>query len=630
MLKNNYTQEEFDILSDTIKNDPAYFENHDVNETNEQGDNLLFYAYKHNDTVLAKELLEQGVDVNKLNFQNEHFLHIASSEEMTEFILSSYKLDKEKVFCSIIKDSRSDIYFNKNYFISFLNSFSSQIKNAEEGFLSDMFVNIYKNENFRSEEIIMLWEEFIKDNYIEYSFSDALLYRLANYESNMPTYIKNKTLIKLSDTDFEPTKAIIKEFFLDLKTVLKTKDDELVKNFISEKYEIIFKTSAPIFKKYHEDSSKGLDRVDINESNEIDYLFSSVYAIIKIHYSEIINGKVEYLNNYELYDGVACYSNRPSYPQDVSIIEDIVEKYGLAGIRLDKTINITSAAYLLEQQLNKVSETFGIKDIGHHKLLVQLISQNRLQIFKEHDTFGAFSNKCNSISISIPDIYTYNKNFLDIEVEKNLVSTFVHEYTHYLQHVSAVKRHHVFDKRMKKSWQEVKEQVYSIEYTSTQCISLITEKFVNEIEEKTPEIKNKIIKHLHLYFVNNQEKHIDNILNMHEFFKYNESYYKKLCKTVKKSYTEQFNNVPFYATLWKNLGDGKYFRNNFELHARFVEEFLLDTSINHMVEVMYYKPNNDAKQNIKNSLIKFNAMLIAHNEDFLNKKEKTSLSKNKI
>lgn len=639
----------FDEISDEIiekyyqqiLNDTSYFEKNNINELNHNGSSLLFYAVIWKNVPFIKLLLNKGCDVNIINRYGDSSLTLAD-KEVFEIIINNENLNKEKILPSLITSRWSSCY-QKNNFSLFLEVFEQEIIKLSH----DQLQHINRAVVTIKEPLIEQWNTFCQNHNINNNITNVFRHHMLKYSNrnlsvfnnNCSNSIDKQQAIDAYKNLYNEIKKKFNQFVFDLTEITKKKNQQKTDDFLLSSS---IKREIAQFLKLNERGESAISNHDI-ECGLYKEEMSELYNLTKL----LISGKSDSQGN-PRYLSSDNYLNLLSNDWekinlenniDIKPIQDMLTKYNLKGLVFDKNINIDTLIYVLNVVFSIIEDVLKIKSskIGQGELFIDCsISKTN------ENALGIFSFEKKSLWINTNQIYL-SDHIKDISQPElnNFISTFIHEYTHFLQFINENPQR-IFENHLEKEWKSILKTINYKKY-SKEDIDNIFINFAKEIMLKEEIlIENDKIDNLKLqindYFENHTISSLKKIKSIiiKDTTKENELFidFKKMLDLFKEVTK---NPEAFQEEIWKNyrkVFDGeynseiRYWSDPIEIHARLNQEVFVNESGN-MLDVGHFlsvDEKNDLIQLLKPKLEKFNQLLIAHREDYINK---LSESKNK-
>jgi hypothetical protein len=620
-----------------ILNEPLYFEKNNINELNHNGSSLLFYPVIWKNVPFIQLLINKGCDINIVN-KNGYSSLTWADKEIFEIIGKNKDLNKEKILPSLITSINSSC-FKENIFSLFLEIFEQEIIKLP----AEQIQHINRAIFTQKEPLMNKWNKFCKSHNISSSIINVFNQHMLKFSNKLQVYVPNNNLSNSIDKQqaideykslYNGVKNKFDQFVVDLTEATKHNNQQFTDNFLLSS---TIKKDMAQFLKPNEVWNSAISNQDI----ECGLYKKEIFELYELTKS-LISGKSnkEGIPHYLLSDKYIKLLNNDwekihlEKIIDISPIQEVLIKYNLKCLVFDKKHNIDTLNHILNIGFLKISHVLKIEPlkIGQGELYIDCA------IYETNENvLGSFFSEKNALWLNTNKI-GLNAHIKDISQTKlnDLTSTFVHEYTHFLQYLNEPNPKIIFENNLKDDWGNIVNTINYKKYSKDDIhdifITLVKKIMINE----EVAIDNDKIDNLKLqfneYFENNNSSSLKKIKSIiiKDTTKENEEfvYFKKMIELFKISYKKP---EAFQEELWRNYDkvfNGKYdihkttyWSNPIEIHARLNQEIFLKDSSS-MLDVGHFlssEEKNDLIQLLKPKLEKFNQLLISHKEYCTNK-----------
>lgn len=618
-------------------NEPLYFQKNDINQLNHNGSSLLFYPIVWKNVPIVNFLINNGCDINIVN-NNGHSGLTWADKEIFEILTSNKNLNKEKILPSLINCIDS-CCFNEDIFPLFLSIFEEEIKKLP----SQEIQHINRAAFTIKQPIIEQWFAFCKSHNISSSIMDVFTNHMLNISNKLPIYLQNSNFKNPPDKQeaidiyknlYTEIKSKFNKFIIDLSKITEHNNQQLTSDFLLSSS---IKKDMAKFLKPNEVWHNAISNHDI-ECALYKQEVCELYEITKL----IIAGKCNKngIPNYLLSDTyIKLLDNdweKIHFKGNINFVplQELLTKYSIKSLVSEKNHNIPTLKFFLDQGFSKIADILKIapKKIGQEKLSVDCCIAP-----ENEDIMGLFRIGKEALWVNSTQMQLQN-HIKDINPDllNNFISTFVHEYTHFLQYLDKSNPTIIFEKFFKQEWEDIVNIINYQKYSKNDISNIFINLSIDVMKKEEIVIDDEKVNSLKLYcneYLNNQNdgvfKKIKSII-IKDKTKENMQFIslKKLFQLLLTSYK---NPDTFQEEIWKNyekIFNGKYdnkinyWNTPIEIHSRLNEEVFLNKN-NSILSVGYFLSHED-RENLITSLTpkleKFNQLLISHNEYYMNKK----------
>lgn len=638
------TEENLENYYQKISIDNNYFKLNNINTLNHNGSSLLFYASSYNNIAFCNFLIEKGININVINNYGISPLTCAN-KDIFELIIKNKKLDKEKIFLSLINSIDSSAYHLDNFSL-FLEHFEQEIIKSPQEKILQIHTAVFCL-NSKNNIIEKIWTNFCKKHNITYSIIDIFKNHMLNC-SNKYLYINHDNLEYLDMSYKEKHHKITNlyhQFIIDLSNIMEIRSKKLTEEFLLSS--LIKKDIANLSKNKLFEVSISNDNIEYNfYQKEITYIKEMINVILKDKVNE--NG---FLSNFleppYLLTIKKDYSFLFSHKNiNINPIKNLIKQYDIESISLSKEHNINTLFSILNTAFNTVSNIFNLSsfNLDFQKLHIDTFPYNT----NNPNIIGAFDFKNNKLWINSKEIDLSN-HIQDIEPEtlSNFMSVFIHEYTHFLQYINEKNPHYVFENDLQSEWKEILNIINYKKYTLNDVVniglSFANDSMSSENLTLNTENSKQIKLHLTNYFSGQQlslKKIKSFIVNDKNKENLNWNHFEKLIILLNTCYK---NPTSFQQEIWNNydkIMNGNYhpekkvyYNDNIEIHARLNETVFFNNQEKNIIDIGYFlneQENENLINLLKPKLIKFNQLLLANKTQFNFDTKHVQKTKNKL